>query len=615
MFHLIPAPKEISYGSSRFALDEIENLSVIPGYSPGILNALLLLADDFEKVTCRRLRFAHSGLPGKAVKLNFTPGIRGDESYRMTGNADGITLEAAGECGIFYAIQSLRQIVALSGNIYPEFTISDAPDFAVRGFYHDISRGNVPTFETLCRMADRLAYYKINQFQLYIEHTFAFAGHCDIWQGCDPLTAEEVIKLDHYCRERMIDLVPSISTFGHFYTALRSPRKEHLNILPLRAGEKPYSMHDRMVHYTLDPRNPRSLKLLEGMLGEFLPLFSSKYCNICCDETFDLTGMTAADGDPENLRAYMDFVKKITGIVKSHGKNVMLWADVIGKNPELFRELPDDSIALEWDYDENPVYRDTAKLSANVKHFYVCPGCGSHDRAAADIFRSCQNILKYAQKGRKYGADGVLNTNWGDHGTINLWGGVLYPAAYGAAAAWNVDGAEDIAGFDSAFEKLELGCEGFTALWRRYFESERIGWAGILSWASPEDAPANLWQRIYQMSRADISALADELSGIVRELKIKAASAAAADPLTMPELINGFEFMLLMHRIAAAVCHDGNGADAAILADQLRKLEYNFSKLWHRRSRPSEYFRLKEVMLEIALKLDRIAISPDGTDR
>lgn len=57
----------------------------------------------------------------------------------------------------------------------------------------------MPTLATLKELADRASFYKINQLQLNIEHTFAFKGLSEVWRGADPLTAEEIMELDEYC--------------------------------------------------------------------------------------------------------------------------------------------------------------------------------------------------------------------------------------------------------------------------------------------------------------------------------------------------------------------------------------------------------------------------------
>jgi hypothetical protein len=73
----------------------------------------------------------------------------------------------------------------------------------------DISRDKVPTLATLQALVDRLAHWKVNQLQLYMEHTFAYVGHDVVWRHASPLTAEEVQGFDAYCAARHVELVPN----------------------------------------------------------------------------------------------------------------------------------------------------------------------------------------------------------------------------------------------------------------------------------------------------------------------------------------------------------------------------------------------------------------------
>ena len=64
----------------------------------------------------------------------------------------------------------------------------------------DISRGRVPKLETLLELAEHLADFKINELQLYTEHTFAYQQYKSVWQSWGALTGEEIRQLDARCR-------------------------------------------------------------------------------------------------------------------------------------------------------------------------------------------------------------------------------------------------------------------------------------------------------------------------------------------------------------------------------------------------------------------------------
>jgi hypothetical protein len=369
-----------------------------------------------------------------------------DERYFLTVSADGVEIVSSTRQGFYRGGTTLKQLLLNCPDELPCMKINDWPDFPARGFYHDVTRGRVPTIDTLKRLADTLAFYKINQLQLYIEHAFAFRGMAELWEGKDPLRADHIRELDEYCAARFIDLVPSLSTFGHLYELLRLPRFERLNELDIKASQIPRCLWDRMAHYTLDVGNPQSFELVKGMIEEYLPLFSSQYFNICCDETFDLgKGKNAARAEREGGgRLYVDFVKKIAGVVKSMGKKPMMWGDIVLKHPELISELAgDDAIFLNWDY--TPDVSDAAVKTfagAGVSQ-YVCPGVNGWSRFAADVNRACSNISRMARYGKAAVAQGVLNTDWGDCGQVNLLSSSYHGLAFGAALSWDVSDGGD----------------------------------------------------------------------------------------------------------------------------------------------------------------------------
>ncbi|MBQ1207938.1 MAG: family 20 glycosylhydrolase, partial [Lachnospiraceae bacterium] len=94
------------------------------------------------------------------------------EGYALRVCEDCISICAATAVGAFYAIQTLRQL--FMEEKVPCLYIRDWPDFSYRGFYHDVTRGRIQTVETIKKLIDDMAYYKLNSLQLYVEHVFAF---------------------------------------------------------------------------------------------------------------------------------------------------------------------------------------------------------------------------------------------------------------------------------------------------------------------------------------------------------------------------------------------------------------------------------------------------------
>jgi len=624
--HLIPVPKRLRTQSGSLDLRCLD-LIVVDASLPEP-------AHDTARGIAASLAGARGALPvigrgtapADGAVFLMTARLDSPEHYRLEVAPGRVVITGGGVPGLYYGAQTLAQLAAQAKDgAIPALRIDDGPDYPVRGVYHDISRGKVPTRETLLELVHRLAHYKINQLQLYIEHTFAFANHPDIWAGADPLTADDIRAVDEFAARHHVELVPSLSTFGHFYTALVSPRKHHLNELPIDASQLPFSWWDRMGHYTLDARNDASLTLVREMILELRPLFRSDKFNLCCDETFDLgKGRNAGEAARRGTgRLYLDFLKKLIAVVREAGATPMFWGDIVGNHPELVRELPRDVVALDWDYSAD--LRDTkSRLFRKARvPFYVCPGVTGWDRWLNDLDTATENILAFARRGRRDGAIGLLNTDWGDRGHINGLGNSAHGMLLGAAAAWNTRGT-DAAGFDAAFARLEHGdaTGRVTALLREAGRLGVVSWRLFTLWLDPTPhRPAAWWDERTGLP-ADLLAIdprraasaAARIDKIATQLARLIPAAATPEPLARRELLLGCRGAALFNRLGAHLASLARGrtpprglAPALALTQELRRFEAEFSAVWHARNRPSEYWRLRTAILEIARRLELAA--------
>ncbi len=560
------------------------------------------------------------------LSLQLKP-MRSPEHYRLEIKPGAVVLAGGGPAGLFYASQTLLQIAAQADNgRIPALRIDDGPDYRARGFYHDVSRGKVPTRDTLRALVERLAHYKINQLQLYIEHTFAFAAHPDIWAGSDPLTADDIRAVDAHAARHHIELVPSLSTFGHFYTALTSPRKHQLNEFPIDASQLPFSWWDRMGHYTLDCRNPASLELARGMILELRPLFRSQLFNICCDETFDLgKGRNAPLAQQQGSgRLYIDFLAKLARVVREVGCTPMFWGDIVGNHPELVGEAPPESIALDWDYSASLKDTKAALFRRAGIPFYVCPGVCGWDRWTHDLDTATTNIVSLARHGRRHGAIGLLNTDWGDRGHINALGNSMHGIALGAAAAWNTE-ATEAASFDAAFARIHWADTSgrAVALMREAGRLGVVSWRSLTLWIDPTPhRPADWWDaetgvpvELLAVDPRRAFAAATRLERVAGQFQKLTDRSRPPDDLARREWIFGCRMQAAMNRLGGwIVClakkrKAARQAPPALdVANHVRVMEREFSELWHARNKPSEYWRLRAALLEFARRLELAAL-------
>ncbi len=359
------------------------------------------------------------------------------EGYSLDINAKGVSIQYREAGGLRAAVATLRQLLREFGRRLPRLSIRDYPDFPRRGVMLDISRGRVPKLETLLGLVDHLADFKINEIQLYTEHTFAYANYRAVWEDWGAITGAEIRRLDARCRELGIDLVPNQNSFGHLRHWLEHPPLKKL----AEVGEPYEGPGGAFLRYpsTLAPNHPGALPFLRRLYDELLPNFSSERFNVGCDEPWDL-----GRGQSKQLcetrgkgRVYVDFLRKVHREVTARGRRMMFWGDIIIQHPELLKELPKDMIPLNWGYEANhPVREEARRFAESGMTFYVCPGTstwmtliGRHDNALA-------NLRSAARAGREHGAAGYLITDWGDGGHPQPLAVSYLSYLAGAALSW-----------------------------------------------------------------------------------------------------------------------------------------------------------------------------------
>ena len=196
----------------------------------------------------------------------------------------------------------------------------------------------------------------------------------------------------------------------------------------------------------LCPTDPGSIKLIGELYEEFVPLFSDPDFNVCCDETWEL-GRGRSKRKAERVgtgRIYLDFFLKIHRLCQKHGKRMNAWADILLKYPELLTHLPKDITLLNWEYEHNgPNIKRTKEIADAGINVVVCPGTSSWLTHGTRMDNAMKNIKSFAAQGRKYQAEGMLTTDWGDNGHRNFLGVSFHAFAHGAAHAWHGRGVDD----------------------------------------------------------------------------------------------------------------------------------------------------------------------------
>jgi hypothetical protein len=315
----------------------------------------------------------------------------------------------------------------------PQLSIEDWPDIAVRGVMLDISRDKVPTMATLLALVERLASWKVNHLELYMEHTFASAGHEGVWRDASPFTGPEIEQLDAFCRAHHVELAANQNCLGHMERWLALDRYRPLAARP-DGFQHPFGFWSPPT--TLDPSNPASLDLVRDNLGQLLPHFSSPRVHVGLDEPWEL--------GPDRIEDYLDFLRRLRSAPELEGREMLVWGDVLARHPQLIERLPDDVTVCEWWYEAGHPWdeRLTAVKTAG-RQVWACPGTSGWSSVVGHAYNGRVNCRQAARSALRTGAEGYLITDWGDHGHLNYLPSSEPVLAYGAAVSWcyaaNVD--------------------------------------------------------------------------------------------------------------------------------------------------------------------------------
>jgi hypothetical protein len=452
----LPRPWSVVLRDGSFALNAATPILVPSGASNDTVRTAQALQAGIEETTGLRLNISLVSEPYLSGSISLRvhqPGVTGGdngaanasgpESYRLQIEDDIVTLAAADEAGLYYGVQTLQQIVQQTGRRWPALEIEDKPVLRHRGLMLDVSRGKVPTLDTLKELARRLSRYRDNQLQLYVEHTFVFPSHPEIGAGVDALTANDILELDAVCRDHHIELVPNLQSIGHHSVMLNLPRYQHL-------AETPWK-------WSMATTSEEGFTILGELYDDLLPAFSSRTFNINGDEPWDLgRGQSRQLTDELGVgRVYLEHVKRIHRMVTERGYQMMMWADMFWHHPELIGEFPEDIILLDWWYEWKDAYDSVEVIAKAGRRFYVCPGTSSWLALYPRLENAIANVRGFLRDGIAAGCEGMLMTDWGDQGHFQPLSNSWYPYLWAAEGAWS-GGAVESDAFDRAFGRLFL---------------------------------------------------------------------------------------------------------------------------------------------------------------
>jgi hexosaminidase len=457
---LIPAPKEVQMHTGRFRVRPTTRILVEFGHQAEDRIAAETLAEEIHDQSGLRISIRGEKSEAKqepraivlarlqderVKKFLASKGLKansiGDQGYLLFSDASHLIVAANSGQGLFYGVQTLRQLLRADGHglTCPAVSIRDWPSMEWRGVQDDISRGPIPTEDFMKYQIRTLAAYKVNLFGLYMEQVFDFASQPLVAPKEAALTPQEINALVDYAKQLYVTILPEQQTFGHLHHMLKYEIYSDV-------AERPHG-------HVLTPTKQQSYDIIKAMYADLVPLFPGSFLHVGGDETFELgRGQTAARAAEIGLgRVYLEHMQKVSGVLQPYHKQLMFWGDIAVKYPQLLSILPKDMIAVPWDYDAKPNFDGIIKPYRDAGlRVVVAPGANNWSQVWPNLDVAFVNIRNFVRDGQKLGAVGMLNTTWNDDGE-SLYG-MAWPALiFGAAAGWQ-SAESDIDRFKDSYD-------------------------------------------------------------------------------------------------------------------------------------------------------------------
>lgn len=303
-----------------------------------------------------RLKLTNGATREGAVDLELNPALKvelGSEGYSLKVAPNGITLLAVEPAGLFYGIQTLRQL--LSDGQVPCVTITDSPRFGWRGLLIDPARHFIPV-EDVKHVVDAMALHKFNRLQIHLTDNEGWRIEIKKYPKLTELgsqmdwtcardrsdtpghtgfyTQEDIRELVRYAAERHITIVPEIEMPYHAGSAIVAYPEHGVNTSPL--ADQPPAERWKKTRGLLGPR-PGTVAFMQDILTEVMDLFPSRHIHIGGDEA----KLQLWAEDPE-MQAQMKrlgcedahalhswFIKQMDAFLTRHGRRMVGWDEIL----------------------------------------------------------------------------------------------------------------------------------------------------------------------------------------------------------------------------------------------------------------------------------------------
>lgn len=465
MLNLIPQPQIIKEKNGLFRKSKIRECKVCMPYEDARIHRLI--GNMWENVAVDKIigDTMYVSLNGclKHLSDDILQILSGHkESYYISLDEEGVYVFSFCAAGLFYGIQTLRQIFESNGT-GPCCEIVDYPDVERRGAYFDL-RQSFPRFENLISYIEMLAEFKTNTLIIEYEDKFPFEEYVSLKNPKYCFTDEQLRLILHTAQQNFIEVIPLQQSFGHLEYVLKHENYKHLRETPEDLGE-------------LCPCNPESLKLSCALIDEIAAKHpDSRYIHLGCDEVWSLGSCNVCkEKYGENKgRMFIDFVNQLICHVCDLGKKPIIWHDMLGHCGENeVAGLDRRAAVMIWLYEPAGIYKPIFELTQLFRKYdiEVFGGCAVRSNDGLDtqnypkIEARIKNIDAWSAAAKSLDIPFVTATNWAAGFAMGAPYGIyetsVYPMYYCGEKLWNQASQKET--FLKRFLKIFHGIDNITA--------------------------------------------------------------------------------------------------------------------------------------------------------
>ncbi|GAB3792953.1 glycoside hydrolase family 20 protein [Dyella agri] len=342
---IVPEPQHLQLEQGSYRLDARTRVD-----APKDARSREIAAFLREAIRAQTGIAVREGAAAHGIVLKLDPAVQGDEAYRLAVTPERVTISASTGKGLFWGVQTLRQLLPLGKAArveIPAVHIEDVPAYAWRGVMLDVSRHFYPV-SFVEKQLDLLSYYKINTFHWHLTDdqgwrieikrypkltsVGAWRTESDGTRYGGFYTQTQIREVVNYARQRNITVIPEIEMPGHSVAAIAAYPE-------LSCDKKQVAVTTAWgVHKNIDcVGDEGTFTFIENVLDEVLPLFPSQYVHIGGDEVpkdrwHDCASCQALmhkQGlkDEEGLQSY--FIKRIQHWLEGKGKTLVGWDEIL----------------------------------------------------------------------------------------------------------------------------------------------------------------------------------------------------------------------------------------------------------------------------------------------